>query len=140
MDRRGFTLIELMTVTAIIGVLASIAIIKTGQNRMRATRATMISDLRTLVVAQEGYFSAYKDYAGGVAGAERYARGAGGRAALGLSPRNVLRVRYRSAAGWSATITNPTVSSRPRTCGVFMGPNNYSPNAKVTQPGVPACY
>lgn len=140
MDRRGFTLIELMTVTAIIGILASIAMIKTSQTRVKATRASMIADLRTLVSAQEGYFSAYKDYAGGVAGAERYGAGARGRAAMALSPGNRLSLRYRSAAGWSATITNPGVTIAPRTCGIFVGPNNYAPNARVTQPGVPACY
>jgi prepilin-type N-terminal cleavage/methylation domain-containing protein len=140
MDRRGFTLIELMTVTAIIGVLASIAMIKTSQSRVKATRASMISDLKNLVTAEEGYFSAFKDYAGQIAGAEVYGAGATGKAALGLSPGNVLRLRYRSSAGWSATITNPSVTIAPRTCGVFVGPNNYAPNAKVTQSGVPACY
>lgn len=140
MHRRGFTLIELITVVAIIGVLASIAGLKTVQTRMKAVRASMLIDLKTLVSAQEGFFSANRDYAGGVLPAERAGVRGAGRAALGLSPGNVIRVRYRGTDGWSATMTNPRVSLVPRTCGIFIGPLRYSPNARVTQPGVPVCY
>ncbi len=140
MNRRGFTLIELMVVVAIMGILASIAGVKTVQTRVKAIRATMQVDLKTLVSAQEGFFSANADYAGGVLPAERAGRRGAGRAALGLSSGNVIAVRYRGTDGWSATMTNPRVNLVPRTCGIFVGPLRYAPNARVTQSGVPACY
>ena len=140
MNRRGFTLIELITVAAIIGLLASIALLKTVQTRNRALRVAMLVDLKTLVTAQEGFFSGYRDYAGGVLPAEVAGTGGAGRAALNLSSGNVIVVTYRDATGWSATMTNPRATQEPATCGIFVGPLSYSPNARVTQSGVPACY
>ena len=58
--RKGFTIIELIATVAIIGLLASIAILKTRQSRDKALRVSMIADLRTLVAAQEAFFSSNK--------------------------------------------------------------------------------
>jgi prepilin-type N-terminal cleavage/methylation domain-containing protein len=138
--RRGYTIIELIATVAILGLLASIAILKTRQTRDKALRAGMLVDLKTLVSAQEGFFSANKDYAGGIAGREVPGVGGVGRAALAASNTNVITVRYRATNGWSATVTNARMTVNPRTCGVFIGPIAYSPNAAVTKEGVPACY
>lgn len=139
-DRRGFTIVELLTTVAILGLLASMAILKTRQSREKALRASMMVDLKTLVSAQEGFFSANRDYAGGIAFPERSGVGGAGRAALVSSPGNVIRVRRRGVDGWSATVTNPRVTTAPRTCGIFIGRIRYAPNARVTREGVPACY
>ncbi len=139
-SRRGFTIIELMTTVAILGLLASMALLKTRQTREKAYRATMLVDLKTLVSAQEGFFSANRDYAAGISPSEVSGTGGRGRAALLPSPGNVIAVRRRGTDGWSATVTNPTVTTAPRRCGVFIGRISYSPNARVTQEGVPACY
>jgi len=138
--RAGFTIVELMTTVAIVGLLASIALLVTRQSRERALRASMMVDLKTLVSAQEGFFSANRDYAAGIAPSEVSGTGGRGRAALVPSPGNVIAVRRRGTDGWSATVTNPRVTTAPRTCGVFIGRIAYSPNARVTQEGVPACY
>jgi prepilin-type N-terminal cleavage/methylation domain-containing protein len=55
--RPGFTLIELLIVVVIIGVLAAIAIPKFGSSKNKAYVASMKSDLRNLVTAQESYFT-----------------------------------------------------------------------------------
>ena len=65
MNRKGFTLIELLIVVVIIGILAAIAIPKFANTKEKAVVASMKSDLRNLVTAQESFFSDNQDYAGG---------------------------------------------------------------------------
>ena len=67
MNRKGFTLIELLIVVVIIGILAAIAIPKFANTKQKAVVASMKSDLRNLVTAQEAFFSDNNDYAGSVA-------------------------------------------------------------------------
>ena len=56
-QKKGFTLIELLIVVVIIGILAAIAIPKFANTKEKAYVASMKSDLRNLVTAQEAYFS-----------------------------------------------------------------------------------
>src|SRR6266498_2970252 len=55
MNRKGFTLIELLIVVVIIGILAAIAIPKFANTKEKAYLASMKSDLRNLVTAEESY-------------------------------------------------------------------------------------
>src|SRR5436309_15970410 len=57
MNREGFTLIELLIVVVIIGILAAIAIPKFANTKEKAYIASMKSDLRNLVTAEEAYFA-----------------------------------------------------------------------------------
>jgi prepilin-type N-terminal cleavage/methylation domain-containing protein len=61
---RGFTLIELMTVTVIIGILAIIAVGVMGTMRERAYVATTISELRNTVTAVELYRTSTTEWPG----------------------------------------------------------------------------
>ncbi|MEO5825618.1 MAG: type II secretion system protein [Gemmatimonadales bacterium] len=143
-ERRGFTIIELLVVVAIMGLLATLALPKLAATRQRATVATMISDLKNLLTAQEAFFVTYRDYADGIALSEVPGPGAAGRVVSRLSPGNqavVSRQNGSGGVGWSATITNPSVTDPTRdTCGIFVGAVSYSPNAAVTMPGTVACY
>jgi type IV pilus assembly protein PilA len=66
-DEKGFTLIELMIVIAIIGILAAIAIPQFSAYRTRSFNAAANADLRNAATAQEAYFVDNQRYAGNVA-------------------------------------------------------------------------
>lgn len=146
-NRSGFTITELLVVMTIIGVLTTIAIPRLQYTRERASRASMISDLKNLVALQEGYFSAANDYAGGItSGPEKVAAGASGRISFNPSQGNTISMTRRAptsgnGAGWSATVTNPRVKTKTAdVCGIYIGHKSYAPNAAVPGPGMPACY
>ena len=70
-NRKGFTLIELLIVVVIIGILAAIAIPKFATTKDKAKLASIKTDLRNLMTAQEAYFSDYSTYAANVGAADR---------------------------------------------------------------------
>ena len=61
--RRGFSLIELLIVVAIILILAAIAAPKLNQNRMYAQETAAIQQVKTLHTAQTQYYSQFGRYA-----------------------------------------------------------------------------
>src|SRR5688500_19580006 len=61
-NRKGFTLIELLIVVVIIGILAAIAIPKFAATKDKAKLASVKTDLRNSMTAQEAYFSDYATY------------------------------------------------------------------------------
>src|SRR5512143_1502564 len=98
MSKKGFTLIELLIVVVIIGILAAIAIPKFANSKEKAILASMKSDLRNLVTAQEAFYFDNTDYAGGFTpGAQINALGGAGRIQFVPSAGNIVTMTYFSS-------------------------------------------
>ena len=62
MDHKGFTLIELMIVIAIIGILAAIAVPQFNAYRLRGYNRGGISDAKNASIAQQAYYVDNRTY------------------------------------------------------------------------------
>ena len=63
MKNKGFTLIELMIVVAIIAIIAAIAIPNLLRSRMQSNESAAVGNLRTIVGAQTAFQGANFEYA-----------------------------------------------------------------------------
>ena len=59
---KGFTLVELLVVVAIIGILAAVAIPQFSKYRTKSYNATAKEDLRNLVSAEAAYYADHSGY------------------------------------------------------------------------------
>jgi type II secretion system protein G len=111
-NRKGFTLIELLIVVVIIGILAAIAIPKFAATKDKAKLASVKTDLRNLMTAEEAYFSDYATY-GTFAQLQTAS-------AFSLSTGNTGTVTA-VASGYTGTVTNSTITSTLDQCQVQVG-------------------
>ena len=132
--KKGFTLIELLIVVVIIGILAAIAVPAYAGTKAKAYTASMKTDLRNLVTAQEAYFSDNSTYAGSAAALST---------SFHVSAGNTVSDPIADAGGWSATITNSYVPSTQsgHICAVWIGDGTTQPSGITadTIEGAPAC-
>ena len=129
----GFTVIELLTVIALIGILAAITFPKVTHTKDNAVLAGMKSDLRNLVSAQESFFVVNQTYASALGPSAT-----GTVAVFVPSASNLVTLSSVTASGWAAEITNSALSGPGHRCGVFVGTAS-APDPSVTIPGTPLC-
>jgi len=98
---RGFTLLELMVVVAVLGILAAIAIQQFSLFRSRATDAAMRSDLKNAALAMESYYGEFLDYPASVSA--------------------IQLVGYRKTSGVTLTINVTSPSTFTLTAGMPSG-------------------
>ena len=122
MNRKGFTLIELLIVVVIIGILAAIAIPKFANTKEKAYIASMKSDLRNLVTAEEAFFADSVKYTTTI--------GAGGiqfSTTSGVTGPTIAT----TADGWTAWVAHTTTA---KTCAIYVGSTALAPAAKEGEP------
>ncbi len=135
MNRNGFTLIELLIVVVIIGLLAAIAIPKFSNTKEKAYIASMKSDLRNMVTAEEAYFSDSTAY---TEQTDCNTPPAPGSMAWCASTGNTLdRLKVRQG-GWTASMSNANTSVK---CGIYVGAavNPFAPAQPSDPEAAPVC-
>lgn len=91
-DHKGLTLIELMTAMVLVGVLVGIIWMKWNASHEKALRASMISDMRNLALAQELYSREYGTYASTAAQISEH---------LDPSPTSTIHITTGTPLGWA---------------------------------------
>ena len=126
MNRKGFTLIELLIVVVIIGILAAIAIPKSANTKEKAYLASMKSDLRNLITAEEAYFADSVKYTNNLGTAYSLTTG------VGVAPGAPLAITV-TPDGFTASVGHSTTT---KSCAVFVGSTSLAP---ATKEGEPRC-
>lgn len=70
--KKGFTLVELLMIIAIIGILSSVIVVGMGGSRAKSRDAVRVGDLKSLSYAAERYFSEYFEFPADIAYLDQY--------------------------------------------------------------------
>ena len=137
MNRKGFTLIELLIVVVIIGILAAIAIPKFANTKEKAYIASMKSDLRNLVTAEEAYFADSVKYSSSVSCANPTTPGTVAFCATTGNTLGTPTIGTGTQAGWTASVTNQNTT---KSCAIYVGATAPAAPATTADPeGAPVC-
>ncbi|HEU6451947.1 MAG TPA: prepilin-type N-terminal cleavage/methylation domain-containing protein [Gemmatimonadaceae bacterium] len=126
--KKGFTLIELLIVVVIIGILAAIAIPKFSNTKDKAKLASVKTDIRNYMTAEEAYFSdnaTYGTYAQLQAAPYNFVLSSGN---AGADKGTI------SAAGYGITVTNSSISTTKNNCYVEVGTGSTTTDGVITCP------
>ena len=130
--RRGFSLIELLIVIAIILIIAGIAVPKMNKQMMNAREMAAIRQIGSIHQAETQYYSTYGKYAQNLLELGPPASGADGPSAAGILPKNLADGK---ASGYlftvAATPTGYSVNANPEAFGNSGGRTFFSDQTLV---------
>src|SRR2546430_6880799 len=141
MNRKGFTLIELLIVVVIIGILAAIAIPKFANTKGKAYIASMKSDLRNLVTAEEAFFADSVKYSTNVTskvGGVACTPVAGQVSWCPTTGNNLVGINTPGGSGSAPVTTTNPVECRIPTSAFYVN-EGADPAGIATSEGAPAC-
>ncbi len=128
--KKGFTLIELLIVVVIIGILAAIAIPKFSNTKDKAKLASVKTDIRNYMTAEEAYFSdnaTYGTYAQLQAAPYNFVLSSGNAGVDGATAVD--------AKGYSLIVTNSSITSATMNkCHVDVGNGNANTDGVIICP------
>lgn len=125
--KKGFTLVELLVVVAIIGLMAGIATVSVNSVRQKGRDARRVADIKQIQNALELHYSDAGQYPANPTGGSKL----GDRTTAGAKSAQVL-----SSSGWEETLTGATsymtgVPKDPSSNGAFV--YTYAVDADATK-------
>ena len=124
--RGGFTLIELLVVVVILGVLAAVAMVRTGTATREARRSSIVADLKLVTLHQEIFHNLNLRY-GTLPELEDYETG----------PGVTVVQTWLDTNGFA--LTGSHVGAPGLECGYFIGPAPAGSMGPATVPGQITC-
>jgi prepilin-type N-terminal cleavage/methylation domain-containing protein len=112
LKRNGFTYVEIMTVLALLGVLSVIIWARYNKSYEKALEATLVSDMRNLMTAQEIYFRDHLTYAVNIDDVR-----------ITPSPKSDIMITSADIVGYSAW---NQIERTPKRCEVYVGRTHAS--------------
>lgn len=110
-NKRGYTLVEVLVVVAIIGILAAIAIPQFASYREQSYCVTIVNDLASLARHQESYYIENETYLA----ATRNPDGSSNVPSQWWSPDVVVESSTGDVNGWTVAASHPNCSKGPYT-------------------------
>jgi len=103
-DDEGFTLIELLIVIIILGILAAIVVFAVGSTRGDSITATCKTDVKSIQLAEEAYYTKSGSYADGSTSSPIFSANGGVLKSMPSNP-NIVFALTGSAGTYSLTAT-----------------------------------